>query len=115
MIEEYFSYMLARPQETEEIDSIDNYKEFLSEYSKDFKLPTEKDEWFAGVKLVAEKLGYATDNKAYKANPEAYKGNTAKVCEYIRLALTGKKNSPDIYELMTILGESEVKDRLTIK
>ncbi len=113
MIEDYFSYMLARPTETEEIDNAQYYKEFLAEYSKNFKLPAEKDEWFAGVKATAEKLGYATDNKAYKANPEVYKGNTAKACEYIRLALTGKKNSPDIYELMTILGEKETKERLS--
>ncbi len=112
MIEEYFGYMFHRPTEKEEIDNAENYKEFLSEYSKGFVLPAEKDEWFTGVKMVAEKLGYATDNKLYKANPEAYKGNTAKACEYIRLALTGKKNSPDIYELMTILGETEAKARL---
>lgn len=112
MIQEYFSYMLNRPTEKEEIDNIANYKEFLTEYAKGFTLPAEKDEWFAGVKSTAEKLGYATDNKLYKANPEAYKGNTAKACEYIRLALTGKKNSPDIYELMKILGEKETIARL---
>lgn len=112
MMEDLYSYMFHAPSEFEEIDNIENYKEFLAEYSKDFRLPTDKDAWFEGVKKTAEKLGYATDNKLYKANPEAFKGNTAKVCEYIRIALTGRKNSPDIYEIMTILGENETLARL---
>ena len=112
MIEDYFSYMFHAPKEREELDTRDNYNEFLFEYSKNFTLPTEKDVWFAGVKEVAEKLGYATDNKLYKASPDAYKGNTAKACEYIRLALTGKKNSPDIFEIMTIFGQEETLRRL---
>ena len=60
---------------------------------------------------IAEELGYATDNKLYKANPEAYKGNTAKACEFVRLALTGRKNSPDLYEIMKILGNEKVNAR----
>jgi len=111
MIEELYSYMFVSPTNIE-VDNEVNYKEFLKEYSKDFELPESKEVWFDEVKKVAEKLGYATDNKLYKANPSAYKGNTAKVCEYIRLALTGQVNSPDIYELMTILGEEETKKRL---
>ena len=74
-------------------------------------LESTKEEWFANVKSVAESLGYATDNKLYKANPEAYKGNTAKACEFVRLALTGRKNSPDLYEIMTILGEEKILER----
>lgn len=111
MIEELYSYMFVSPTNIE-VDNEVSYKEFLKEYSKDFELPESKEVWFDEVKKVAEKLGYATDNKLYKANPSAYKGNTAKVCEYIRLALTGQVNSPDIYELMTILGEEETKKRL---
>ena len=113
MVEEYFSYMFKRPNKEELLEE-DNekYDEFVKEYSKDFHLPETKEDWFAGVKMVAEKLGYATDNKLYKANPEAYKGNTAKACELLRIALTGRRNSPDLYEIMTILGEDEIKERL---
>ncbi len=112
MIEGLYSYMFNKPELVDEIENKENYKEFLNEYSKNFVLPEDKDTWFVGVKEVAERLGYAVDNKLYKANPEGYKGNTAKVCEYIRLALTGRKDSPDLYELMTILGEQEVLNRL---
>lgn len=112
MVKEYFDYMFGDPKSNElaEEDK-EKYLEFIKEYAKDFELASTKEEWFAGVKAVAEKLGYATDNKLYKANPTAYKGNTAKACEFIRLALTGKKNSPDLYEIMTILGKDEIMKR----
>ena len=61
---------------------------------------------------MAEKLGYATNNKEYKLNPEAFKGNVADVCMFIRLAITGRKNSPDLFEICSILGEDEVISRL---
>ena len=113
MIKSYFSYMFSRPNKEElEESEKEKYNEVICAYAKDFSLAPTKEDWFAGVKNLAEKLGYATDNKAYKQNPEAFKGNTAKVCEFIRIALTGRKNSPDLYEIMTILGEDEIKSRL---
>lgn len=112
MVKDYFDYMFFKPTKNE-LDDADKEKfvEFIEEYSKNYKLESTKEEWFANVKAVAEKLGYATDNKAYKANPEAFKGNTAKACEFIRIALTGQKNSPDLYEIMKLLGETEIKNR----
>ena len=61
---------------------------------------------------MATELGYATDNKDFKANPDKYKGNVATVCEYIRVAITGRKNSPDLFEIMSLLGEKEVLQRM---
>ena len=112
MVKEYFDYMFDEPKTTEleEVDKA-NFIEFISKYSENYKIEETKEEWFANVKAVAESLGYATDNKLYKANPEAYKGNTAKACEFVRLALTGRKNSPDLYEIMKILGNEKVNAR----
>lgn len=108
-----FGYMFEEPTFTElDMAEKDNYNEAISEYAKIYHKYDTKEEWFAGVKALAEKLGYATDNKLYKVNPQAFKGNTAKLCEYIRLAITGKKNAPDLYEIMTILGEDKVLKRL---
>lgn len=113
MIENYFGYMFHRPViDREIIDNEANFKEFILAYLHAFSLSETKEEWFDLVKQIAQKEGYATDNKLYKAQPELFKGNTAKVCEYIRIALTGKKDAPDLYTLMTILGEDEVKARL---
>ena len=116
MMKDNFDYIFSRPA-SYELDSADTAKanEFLSEYLKTFTMPSSNEEWFEGVKALAEKLGYAIDNKLYKQNPDAYKGNTAKACEFIRVAITGHKNSPTLFTIMQILGEDEVKARLSHK
>lgn len=116
MIEEYFDYMFAKPN-LSELDAADKdkFNEFMDAYSKAFVMPSSNEEWFNLVKEVAGKLGYATDNKAYKANPEAFKGNVAKACEFIRIAITGRKNSPTLFEIIKVLGEKETIERLKIK
>ncbi len=60
--------------------------------------------WFEGLKAIAGNLGFSPDVKAYKQNPEAYKGHVGDISSFIRIALTGKTNSPDLYEIMQILG-----------
>jgi glutamyl/glutaminyl-tRNA synthetase len=74
----------------------------------------EKQNWFDDIKNMSAYLGFAVDNKEYKADPDKFKGNVADVCSYIRLALTGRKNSPDIYEISKILGEELTIKRLQI-
>lgn len=115
----YFSYMFkpyfkASDLETFELEgsNLEDLKLVLKEYTKVVNAADDKETWFNKIKIMAEKLGFATDNKAYKANPEAFKGNTAKVCEYIRIAITGRKNSPDLHAIISILGQSEVESRL---
>ena len=113
MMKEYFDYAFTEPKEYElDEKDIPLANEFLSEYLKTFKMPASNEEWFNDVKELAGKLGYATDNKLYKQSPDAFKGNTAKVCEFIRVAITGRKNSPTLFIIMTILGEDENKRRL---
>ena len=68
--------------------------------------------WFEVVKMIAGKNGYAADMKAYKENPEAYKGNVADVSMFLRVAVTGRKNSPDLYEVMQILGYERTIQRI---
>ncbi len=116
MMKEKFAYFFNAPTKFD-IDSEDREKanELLSEYRKKFAMPSTNEEWFNDVKLLAGELGYATDNKLYKENPSAYKGNVAKACEFIRVAITGEKDSPTLFTIMEILGEDEVKTRLNIK
>ncbi len=112
MFFELFDYMFSKPSNFE-IDESEkkNYEEVLKNYKNYLKLDT-KENWFENIKIMAEKLGYATNNADFKKEPEKYKGNTAKVCEYIRIAITGRKNSPDLFEIMSLLGEKEVLDRI---
>lgn len=60
--------------------------------------------WFEKVKTVCTDFGFASDMKAYKADPAAYKGNVADVSAFIRLAVTGRLNAPDLYTVMHLLG-----------
>lgn len=116
MMKEKFAYFFNAPTKFD-VDGEDREKanELLSEYRKKFAMPSTNEEWFNDVKLLAGELGYATDNKLYKENPSAYKGNVAKACEFIRVAITGEKDSPTLFTIMEILGEDEVKTRLNIK
>ena len=68
--------------------------------------------WFDKIKAVGEALGYTPDMKAYKADPSAFKGNVADISMFIRLAVTGKLNSPDMYSVMQILGKDKVAERI---
>ncbi len=68
--------------------------------------------WFDKIKAVAESIGYASDMKAYKANPEAYRGSVADVSMFLRVAVTGRLNSPDMYAVMQVMGADRVRARV---
>ena len=75
----------------------------------------EKDDsqaWFSKVKEVAAKLGFAAEMRDYKANPSAYKGSVSDVAEVLRIAVTGRANSPDLWTVMQIMGANETKKRI---
>lgn len=69
--------------------------------------------WFDSLKKVAEKHGFAINNKAYRTNPELYNGNVADCAEVLRLAIVLSKKSLNLYEVLSILGSKEVEKRLT--
>ena len=69
--------------------------------------------WFAKVKEVAAGLGYAAEMRDYKANPEGYKGSVSDVAEVLRIAVTGRANSPDLWTIMQILGDERARARLS--
>ena len=68
--------------------------------------------WFEKVKAIAREIGYSDDMKAYKAAPDAFKGSIADVSMFLRVAVTGKLNAPDLYTVMQILGEGETRARI---
>ena len=68
--------------------------------------------WFDKVKALSEKFGYTTDMKAYKANPENFKGSVTDVSTAIRVAITGRQNSPDLFSICSLLGYDKVIARL---
>lgn len=68
--------------------------------------------WFDKIKDIATDLGYAADMKAYKADPAAFKGSVADISSFLRVAVTGKLNAPDLYTVMHLLGKERVFARL---
>lgn len=84
----------------------------LNRFLKSFDLADDSGVWFDKVKAVATEIGFTTDMKAYKADPTAFPGTVADVSTFIRLAVTGKTNSPDLYTVMQILGYDRTVQRI---
>ena len=98
---------------------VDNYRfdkatvqAILKDFKQSYAYTDDCSVWFNKVKEVADKNGFASDMKAYKANPEKYLGNVADVAEILRIATTGLANTPDLWTIMQILGEEETLERL---
>ena len=84
----------------------------LNAYEKIYDENDDKDEWFAKIKSICEPLGYTPNVKEYKKNPDAYKGHVGDVSTVIRLAVTARRNTPDLCSIMALLGKDRVLERL---
>ncbi|HPQ79163.1 MAG TPA: glutamate--tRNA ligase [Candidatus Dojkabacteria bacterium] len=87
-------------------------KEILSEYKKIYSTKDNEVEWFEKVKELSKKLGFSTDRKEYEANKEKFKGTVGDVAMVLRVAITGRTKSPNLYQVMLVLGEEKVMQRL---
>ena len=85
-------------------------KKILSTYIEKYFIDN-KEEWFNGVKALADELGYASNMKEYKKNPENYKGNVADIATVLRVALTSKSQTPDLFEIMHLFGKERIINR----
>ena len=81
---------------------------FLATYSYE----NDAQVWFSKVKELAASIGFAAEMRDYKANPEAYKGSVSDVAEVLRIAVTGRANTPDLWTIMQILGEERTRARI---
>ena len=90
----------------------DDAKAIAEKYLTEFDLADDKDQWFARIKDMCEPLGFTPNVKEYKKNPDAFKGHVGDVSTVIRIALTSRRNTPDLYSIMQLLGEDEIKARL---
>lgn len=106
--EEYYTPCLEFP---ENIDK-DSIKAFLSEYLKVYSAEDTKEEWFGRIKEICPSLNFAADTKEYKANKEAYKGSAGDLSTILRIAVTGRRNTPDLCSIMQVLGREECIKRI---
>ena len=81
-------------------------------FEKYYDVNDVKQTWFNKMKDLAEELGYSREVKEYKASPDSYKGHVGDISTVIRVKLTGRCNTPDLYEIMQVLGKDEVLRRI---
>ncbi len=96
----------------EEKFDVSDIKAALEGFLANFDPADDMNTWFEKIKTIAESLGYASDMKAYKADPQAFRGNVADVSMFLRVAVTGRLNAPDLYTVMQIIGADRVRARI---
>ncbi|MBE6952321.1 MAG: glutamate--tRNA ligase [Ruminococcaceae bacterium] len=92
--------------------SADDAKAICQQFAAGYNEADEQTVWFDKMKQIAANLGYAPETKLFKKNPESYKGHVGDISMVLRVAVTGRQNSPDLYEVMKILGKDRVVARL---
>ena len=101
----------ANPLPFNEKFSKEDIKEVLENISNKISYDKEEQDWFGEMKAIAEELKFAPNGKTFKQNPDAYKGTVGDVAEMMRISLTTRKNSPNLYYVMKILGKQECDRR----
>ena len=97
--------------EYQEIKDKTEIKEIVSLYMNKYFDITDKEVWFNKIKDMCDELGYASNMKEYKENPQKFKGNIADVSTVLRVSLTTKGATPDLYEIMRLLGKERIEKR----
>jgi len=92
--------------------SADTIKTALAKFLEKFDIADDSGVWFEKVKAITTEMGFTTDMKAYKASPDAFPGTVADISTFVRQAVTGKTNSPDLYTVMQILGYDRTVERI---
>ena len=105
LYEENFDEM---PENTDKESAI----EILEEYKKVYEHSDSKEEWFERIKELCPKIGYTPNVKEYKKNPELFKGHVGDVSSVILVAVTSRKNTPDLYSIMQLLGKEKTLERI---
>lgn len=105
---DYFQIQSTIPERLHPADEIKALSAFLSSYDS----TDDNSVWFEKIKEICPLLDYTADMKAYRQSPESFRGHVGDISNFIRIAVTGRDSSPDLYEIMQILGESTVRARI---
>lgn len=103
-------------ESSEEMDEFkldeDMVSKILKSYLAKYDHNDDNSVWFNKLKEIADEHGFASDMKAYKANPENFKGNVSDIAEAVRIAVTGRANTPDLWTIVHIMGEEQMIERI---
>jgi len=106
--DETFEYESEWPAEV----SAEDRREILCRYAQSYDPADDNSAWFEKVRGITADMGYAVKPKDYKKNPDAYKGHVGHVSGVIRIAITGRANSPDLWTIQQIMGREKTLARI---
>ena len=110
MYDELFNNLVYEYQKITDKEEIKN---ILTVYfSRYYDINDDKETWFNKVKEMCDELGYASNMKDYKNNPDNYKGSVADIATVIRVSVTTRKETPDLYEILRLLGLEKISKRI---
>ncbi len=96
----------------QEVVNAGDVSTIIEKYLETYDHSDDNETWFNKIRAITDELGYAVKPKDYKKHPEEYKGHVGHVSTVIRVALMGRQQSPDIWEIQQILGEERTRARL---
>ena len=108
----FFDELFDGQYEMEENMHLEDLKDIFDRYLEHFDDQVDNSQWFEMVKSIGCDLGYCPQIKEYKKNPDQYKGHCGTVCTYIRIALTGRKNTPDLFSICKLFGKEKMRQRM---
>ena len=116
-VKEEFSYAIDSIFKEENFSKLESEKTYDVELVRNYvntklNLDVTNDEWFQAVKEYAIENGFAASPKDYKKEPELYKGHVGDLCEAIRVMVTGRTKSPDLFSIMKVLGKDRINERI---
>ena len=114
MYDDKFNENINKKEDYDFLDINDNLEiiNILREYKKTLNINDEQNIWWEKIQEISEKLGYASAVKDYKENPNKYKGHVGDVSTVIRVVLTSKSQTPDLYEIIQVLGKESIEMRI---
>lgn len=118
-VKEEFSYAIDEYFKKEKYSKYDGDKTYDTDLVLDYinnhlDLDVSNEDWFNGVRAFASNNSYASSPKDYKKEPDKYKGHVGDICEAIRVMITGRTKSPDLYSIMKILGKDKIIERINL-
>jgi glutamyl-tRNA synthetase len=99
-------------EEMPENVSKEDVKLIIEKFLESYDINDDSKTWFDKIKKIGEELGYTSDYKAYKKNPNKYKGKVGDVAMVLRIALTKRRRTSDLYQVMQVMGKDRVEQRL---
>ena len=87
-------------------------KTFLTKYKNVYNESDDRQQWFDRIKAIAPEIGFAAETKQYKAEPDKYKGHAGDLSTVLRIAVTGRRNTPDLCSIMQVLGRDRCISRI---